>query len=286
MTGFTRVGDLVQAEIDGKSCYATWRKTPIQTTTIGIWFDLSMSPGNPQAQYYAAAPLEATPLLRSENGGLNHGQATGTTKVLRQISAMNGAATALPMTMMCLDYLLYYPFVDQGTTDQQDMDNTVTLPRHVSGAGVQVMAISVAAPIGGQTFRITYTNSDGVAGRVSGLSQINAATYVGAIATSDRAVALARGPFISLQDNDSGVRSIESVSMVSGTDVGLLTLVLVYPMAQFQIRGIDAAVEVDYFQDFSRLPIIEDDAYLNWICCPSGSLNGASIIGDMKTVWS
>jgi hypothetical protein len=39
------------------------------------------------------------------------------------------------------------------------------------------------------------------------------------------------------------------------------------------------------FQDFSSLPIIPDDAYLNMICLPSGSLSGTSFHGTIQTVW-
>jgi len=202
------------------------------------------------------------------------------------MTAMSNSATGLPMTMRVLDYLMFYPFCDEGTQDQQNMVNVKTLTRYTTGAGVQIMPISVAAAIGGQTFNVTYTNSDGVPGRVTQTAQINAAAYVGAIATSDRAVAFARGPFLPLQDNDSGVRSIESFTMVSGVDVGLITLVLVKPLAQLQIREQTAPVEVDYFVDFGQVPEIQNDAYLNIICCPSASLSGVSLFGDITTVWS
>jgi hypothetical protein len=74
--------------------------------------------------------------------------------------------------------------------------------------------------------------------------------------------------------------------MVSGVDVGLFALVLVKPLAQMSIRGIDAPVEVSYLTDFGQLPVIEDDAYLNFIACPAGSLAATAIHGDITTVWS
>lgn len=286
MTGFTGVKALVDAELDGKARFAGWRKSPVQPTTIGIWFDMSMSPGNPVPQYYASSPLEAKVLSRTNDIGLDHGQDVTTSKHLREVMALSNSATPLPMAMMLCDYLMYYPFVDQGTTDLQLMEQTATLTRYTDGVGVQIMAVGVAAGLGGQTFQVGYTNSDGVAGRFTDTITLNAAAFVGAIATSDRAVAGARGPFLSLQSGDSGVRSIDSFQMISGPDVGLVTLVLVKPLAQMQIRGLDAPVEVDYMRDFSQAPTIENDAYLNWLCCPSGSLNGVTIYGTIKTVWS
>jgi hypothetical protein len=284
--GFTSIVAMADAELNGQFRYATWRKSPTQVTTQGIWFDLSMSPGNPVPQYYAASPLLATPMSRSTDIGLDHGQNVTTSKRLRKITVLSNSATGVPMPMMLLDYLMYYPFCDEGTTDLQATTNIQTLPRYTDGKGVQIMAISVAAPIGGQTFQVGYTNSDGVAGRLSQIVQINAAAYVGAIASSDRAVALARGPFIPLQDGDKGVRSIDSFQMISGTDVGLVTLVLVKPLAQLQLFEQTAPVEVDYFLNFGQCPEIQNNAYLNFICCPNASLSGVSLYGDLTTVWS
>lgn len=285
--GFANVGALVDAELEGRATYATWRKSPSQVSTIGVWFDLSMSPGNPVPQYYAAAPGAAKALAQSTDGGLFHGGAVApATKHLKRLTALTVTATALPMPMLLCDYLLFYPFIDEGTTDPQALDNTTTLTRYADGAGVQIMAVSVAGRTGGQTFQVTYTNSDGVTDRVTDVVIENTVSVNGSLVTTDRANALARGPFLPLQAGDTGVRSIQSVAMVSGVDVGLFALVLVKPLAQMQIRGIDAPVEVDYFTDFGQLPTIVDDAYLNFLCCPQGSLAATAIHGDLTTVWS
>lgn len=285
--GFANVATLAAAELDGKSTYATWRKSPSQVTTAGVWFDLSMSPGNPVPQYYAATPLVAKVLAQSTDGGLFHGgNVSPASKHLKRFTALTLTSTALPMPMMLCDYLMFYPFIDEGTLDAQPLDNTATVPRYTDGAGVQVMAISVAGRVGGQTFQVTYTNQSGVAGRVTQVVKQNTAAANGNVVTTDRAVVDHFGPFIPLQAGDTGVRSIESVAMISGTDVGLFALVLVKPLAQAQIRGIDAPVEVNYFTDFAQLPVIKDDAYLNLIVCPQGTLAATAIHGDITTVWS
>lgn len=285
--GFANVQALADAEIAGRSTYATWRKSPSQVSTIGIWFDLSMSPGNPVPQYYAATPLAAKALAQSTDGGIFHGGAVSpSTKHLKRVTALTATATALPMPMILCDYLLFYPFIDEGTTDPQALDNTNTLTRYTDGEGVQIMAVSVAGRTGGQTFQVTYTNSAGVAGRVTEVAIENTVSVNGSLVTTDRANARARGPFLPLQAGDTGVRSIESVAMISGVDVGLFALVLVKPLAQMSIRGIDAPVEVNYFTDFGQLPRIVDDAYLNFLCLPQGTLAATALHGDITTVWS
>jgi hypothetical protein len=284
MAGFNSVKEYVDAELDGKSRLYSWRKSPVQATTAGLWFDLSMSPGNPVPQYYAAAPTTAIRLAQSTDGGLYHGANTGTTQYLKSVISMSNSATGLPMPMILCDYLLFYPFVDEGVTDEQFMTNSVPLSRYTDGKGVQVMAISVAGRTGGQTFRFTYTNSDGVAGRVSQTVIQNTATAIGTIVTSAiTPVAQSAGPFIGLQAGDSGVRTIDSVQMISGTDVGLFTLVLVKPLITTQILEQTAPVEESLLVEKGSMPEIKDDAYLNWICMPNGSLSGVSFFGTIQT---
>ena len=284
--GFRTYKELGDASEAGQETYSTWRKTPTQVTTIGIWFDLSMSPGNPIPQYYAASPGIAVPFAQSTDYGLRHGGAVSpATKHLRRIMALSASGTGLPMPMMLLDYLLYYPFIDEGTTDPQALTTGIALPRYPTGAGVQMMAVSVAGRTGGQSFNVTYTNQDGVAGRVTPNVIQNLVSVNGSIVTSDRANANARGPFIPLQAGDTGVRSVEEVTML-GADVGLFALVLVKPLADLQIRGVDAPVEVDFLTDFSTAPQIIDDAYLNFICCPAASLSGVALHGDIITAWN
>lgn len=147
------------------------------------------------------------------------------------------------------------------------------------------MAVLTNAGVGGQNFFFTYTNSDGVSGRVSQTVQMNTATAIGSIITSDISTAVRSGnPFIGLQDGDSGVRSIESVTML-GADVGLFALVLVKPLLWTQIFEITAPYEKDALIGGSEIPRIYDDAFLGCLCLPRGTLAATALIGDIKVVW-
>lgn len=282
-----RVADIAESDIEGRSTIYTWRKSPSQVTTAGIWFDLSMSPGNPVPQYYANTPLAAVVLRQSVDGGMAHGgNVSPSQKILREVMAMTTTATGLPMPMILMDYLLFYPFIDEGTIDEQPLTNTASLTRYTDGDGVQIMAVSVAGRTGGQTFSVKYCNQDGVEDRVTSTVLQNTAAANGSIVTTATASNGAAGPFIPLQAGDTGVRYIQSVTM-NGPDVGLFTLVLVKPLLQMQIRGIDAPVEVDPFlMKGTSLPVIQDDAYLNFIALPKGSLAATAIHGTIKTVWN
>jgi hypothetical protein len=284
MAGFPNLRATVDAETQGRVRRYSFRKTPAVTTVAGIWFDMSMSPGNPVPNYYANTPLVAAVLAGNE--GLFHGSDVApATKHLRETLILSTSSTGLPLVLCLCDYLLYYPFVDQGDTDPQVMDNTVPLPRYTDGAGVQIMPVLVGAQTGGQSFTVSYTNQDGVAGRTTPICICNTATFNGAIVSSQNANALAQGPFLALQGTDTGARSIESVTML-GADVGLITFVLVKPLANFILREQAAPVEVNYVTDRPSLPEIEDGAYLNLLCCPQGSLSGVSLHGILTTTWN
>lgn len=286
MSGFNRTSELVDAEKTSRSY--SWRKVPNQVTTSGVWFDISSSAGNPAPKFwFDATPLTSQQVSQSVDGGLFHGaNVSPYRKFLRKFMIMEPtSAGVLPMPIVLCDYLLYYPTIGEDTTEEQFLTNSVALPRYTDGDGVMVLALSVAARTGGRTFFINYTNSDGVSGRISKTVTQNGLAVTGSVVTSGLAVAGTAGLFIPLQNGDTGVRSIESVTM-NGTDVGLFSLVLVKPLADTMIRGVDAPVEVDFFLDKKEMPIIEDDAYLSFLIMPSGSVTGVPILGTIKTVFN
>ncbi len=281
------IEQLVQAELDGKERRYTWRKTPSQTTTAGLWFDLSMSPGRPVPKYwFDAPPAIAKQITYSSDGGLEHGGGVSPAeKYLRLTTGIATAATALPLTMILCDYLLYYPSIDDSVLDEQIMDNTVTLPRYTDGEGVQAIAVSIAGRTGGASFYFTYTNSEGVSGRTSKTVFQNSAAALGTLQANGVNNNNSAMPFIGLQNGDTGIRSIDSVVMLTA-DVGLMTLILVKPLGTSVIREITAPVEKDYFLESGTIPRIYDDAYLSFLCLPQGTLAATALIGDIKTVFT
>lgn len=283
------VRELVDAELNGKTRSSEWVKNVNQITTAGIWYDLTGASGNPRAkQWFDAAPLTAQAIRQSTDGGIYHGASIGSsqTKYLRFIRSACASATPLPMSLIFCDYLIYYPSIEDGNTDPQTMDNTVTLPRFTDGKGVMMMPVTISSRTGGQTFTVTYTNSDGVSGRVSRTVTQNAIASPGTVTTSQTAtVGTTPDPFIPLALGDSGVRLIESVQM-NGADTGFFAIVLVKPLAQMTIRGIDAPYDKDFLLFANELQQIPDDAYISAIALPNGSLTGLAIRGMLKTVWN
>lgn len=279
--------EIVDCYDAGRKRRYSWRKNPTQTTTAGLWFDLAMSPGSPPPKYwFDAPPLIAKAVSQSVDGGIFHGaNVSPSEKYLRIVTALTATATALPLTLTFCDYLLYYPSIDDGTTDPQVLDNTVTLPRYADGAGVQVLGVSVAGRTGGQSFSFSYTNSAGVSGRTSQTVVQNASAAIGTAIGSAQATNNSTGPFIGLQAGDSGVRSIESVTM-NGADVGLFALILVKPLVTFCLKEITAPYEFDALLQQQVMPQVYDDAFISAVCLPQGTLAATGLIGDLEVIWN
>lgn len=277
--------EIADAEADGHTFLSGWRKQPTQTTSAGIWFDLSMSPGNPVPNYYIGPSGVFTPLRQSTDGGIPHGgNVSPKRKMLRVFEAQCATVTAAPLPLKILDYLGFYPFIDESVTDEQFMVNTNPVPRYPDGRGVQIMPVVVAGHIGGGTFFVRYTNQDGVSGRQTPQHIMGTQIVNGTIITSATNIN-ARAPFMALQEGDSGVRTVDSVIFEGVGDIGLISLVLVKQIAETYIREITAPHERDFAMDMGSLPIIEDDAYLNLLSLPKGTLSGANIMGYIKTLW-
>lgn len=275
---------LFAAPDEGRVLSRPWIKNPSVVTASGIWMDLSMFGRYPAANYFTdGTPLAAKALSRSVDGGLDHGDVKGDgyKKFLQGVTILSDtAAAAMPIRVM--DYLMYYPLIPM--EDTQEMDNTVTLPRYTDGKGVQIMLVEQFPYVGGGTVQVTYTNSDGVAGRQTAITTINTQTALGTVAHSGPATAGLSGLFMPLASGDGGVRSIESITFPVA-DSGNLAALLVKPLMPAGNYEATNPSEWDSLRHLGMLEEIQDDAYISLACQPVGSLNGAIIEGQIRTLW-
>lgn len=281
---FRTLNDLSNAYTAGRVHTCSFRKSFTTVVTAGWWHDLTREAGNPLPNYYAATPLAAAVL--DGNKGIFHGpNQAPATKWLTRFGLVSATASTLGQYKL-LDYLLYYPFIDSDSPDEQVLDNTVTLPRYTDGVGVQVMAVVVGAPtvING-AFTFTYVNQDGdtkvsptqgTAGALASPGNLYCSAPASNINTG--------GPFLKLASGDTGVRSITSVQFSVPTG-GLVTFVLVRPLID------TIAIELNTPTEFTAVvskPItkIYDGAYLNLIVRPTAAVTTATLSGYADFVWS
>ena len=181
---------------------------------------------------------------------------------------------------------MYYPLVDEGSTDEQFCDNTNTLTRYSDGEWVQMVAISVAWRTGWAQFFVNYTNQDGVSGRITPIVQQNTTSVNGSVVTHMPTGAANNCFTIPLQAWDSGVRSIESVTMVT-TDVGLFSILLVKPLASFTWpQDLFSPAEVDFLTMSNTMVEIKPNAYLNAFIQPVASISGTTLTFAITTQWT
>ena len=280
--GFSNLSDYAAKVLEGgQSHSSTFRKTTTAVTTAGIWFDGSMASGHPIANFYASSPVVAANLLGRE-GIQNGADQSPAQKYIKRITAMCSVA---PTNLLFLDLLLYYPFIDGDTTGPQPLDNTVaSLQRYQTGLDVSAFIVAQGAYTGGAQFFITYTNQDGVPGRISQLVTSNTAGVAGSVVNSGP-VAGSRGWKIPLQGKDTGIRSVENFEFLTANG-GIFALVLAKDIGVVSILEANVPAEKDFLIDTGlNLPPIADGAFLSYLILPSASVANAPIYGSIQTVW-
>lgn len=265
------------------------------TTNAGV--DYSYFAGSPAANFYASAPLVSAHVEASR--GIYVPTVSPAKQYLNNIKIMSAASSATntangrQLLMLC-DYLMYYPFVDTDAVgEEQLMEQTVTIPRYASGVVIAV-AQSASSAIG--DFTMSYTNQDGVSGRTS---QVNKTFVVagGGQVVNALLTGASYNSFVDLAAGDSGVQSIESVTMTAPGG-GLMALVIVKPLMLMFFNqesrtttsgNIESYGACDEFQSVihkAGMPEIKDGAVLNFFASGfGGSLASSTLVGTLETVW-
>jgi hypothetical protein len=73
---------------------------------------------------------------------------------------------------------------------------------------------------------------------------------------------------------------------MNGVDTGIFSLILVKPLIQTCFREITVPYEKDFLIPTSDLIKIEDNAFLNFLCLPGGTLAATVLRGDLKVVYT
>lgn len=297
--GFDNIRQWPDAENAGQSWITGFRKAPSSVaTTTSAWTDYSYYAGSPPANFYASTPLEAS--VVDPTRGIYVPTVSPATQHLRNLKLMSGASSATSTTnarqgLILADYLLYYPFIDTDAVgEQQDMTNTVTIPRYEGG---QVVAVSQSTASTTGQFTFTYTNESGVSGRVSQNHFTFAVGAGGQVVASSVGSAASYHPFCSLQVGDSGVKSIESVTFTAAGG-GLMALVIVKPLLTAYVTQESRRTTAGNLESYgacnefaamihNRPARIIDGAVLNLLAAGyGGSLASSFLVGLVETTWN
>ena len=296
MGGFTSQDDLINQVSDLGNAYRTdWQKSTFTTTaqTAGLWYSLFRGGGNPPADTImgTGTNLAFQALTDTTAGatGIPHGGNVGDFKVLLNAAAQTAAATTAPCVLMLVDLLGFYPITTVTTTGDQALNNTVTLPRYTSGAGVQAF-LTPSTVMGAATpnIRLTYTDSGGTAGNLTPatLPIGNTAAAVTSVVYSGTGSGKF-GPFFPLAIGDSGIRSVQQFNLSATYVSGVLNLVLCKPLLTLPITTLGVTAERDLVNQFASLPKVYDGACLAWLMLAGAATPvGSPLSGHLEFGWS
>ena len=295
MAGFSSQDDMVnEISTNGKFYRTDWQKSTFATTahTAGLWYSLMRGGGNPPADTILGTgtnlAFQALSDAVATASGIPHGGNVGDYKVLLNAAAQTAAATTAPCVLMLVDILGFYPVTTVTTTGAQTLNNTVTLPRYMDGAGVQAF-LTPSTVMGAATPNITlnYTNSAGTAGKATPatLPIGNTAAAVTSIVHSGTGTGK-YGPFIPLAAGDAGIRSVQSINLSASYVSGVLNLVLCKPIMTLPITTLGVTAERDLVNQFASMPRIYDGACLNWLMLAGAATPVASpLSGHLEFGW-
>ncbi len=271
MAGFAKFGD-----IDGdKIGYSMWRKTTSQTSAVQQWYDDSMLAGVPPANFYATSPLEAATL--DPNRGIRHWVPGSFSEHLLEILTFGNAGTLeAPSSFLLCDYLLYYPFIDGDSPDQQDFVNTVTLPRYTDGKGLRMMLVSQGPGATTGAYSVNYIGQDDAPGNSVGTT--TTPTTSGHVITGIGATNR-MSPFLPLATGHHGIKSVTDITWTTPPG-GIAALVIVKPIAPFVYAEIGTAAETVFHP---RMPEVNGNAYLGLLRNPNGATPAARVLSGMLT---
>ena len=126
------------------------------------------------------------------------------------------------------------------------------------GDGAQIMIETQSNfSAASNSFRIQYTNQNGLTGRITPVVTTRSSALVGNIATDTL--------FVPLQSGDTGVRSIQAITQSTGTATGQMAICLVKQLVDVPMSQRGTLVHRDMIADLQFCPPVNNNACLNII---------------------
>ena len=289
---FSSLDDLVNKMSNGQTTgQVVFNKIVPAAHTAGRWYDFSGLGGTPIANAWAGTALNwRTCDETTGNGtqifGIQHaGNVSAATKHI--INAMAVTPGVVPGVLMLVDMQGYYPGISLNSSAAQTLVGAPTL-RYPSGVGVRACLITtVAAGATAHNIAYSYTNSAGTSGRANPVTVAGTASSIVSHLTHSGTAANNYGPFLPLASGDSGIQSVQSVTLSAASGAGTAALALVRPIAMMPLTTAGVAVERDFVNQFPSLPRIIDGACLTWLYFAGGTTAAnTNFYGSIEAAWS
>lgn len=287
--GFNGMDDFVnEVTTNAKTWRQPFNKLTGVVATAGRAYDLTLATGNPVQNLYAGTNLTFTATSDTDGKGIWHGgNVSPDTKHITNIGVMSTVATAVPSFIEFVDVLGYYPLTTTTVTTAQTLVNTVTIPRYTDGAGVRAYIVAVGTMgAGTPNISISYTNQAGVAGRTMPVTVSAVTTAAQSHIVHSDPSAGKYFPYLPLQAGDTGIRSIQTVTLSATMTSGSLAIVLCKPLASIPLTTAGIMAERNLMTQLPSLPRVYDGANINMLLVTaSATATATPIMGYLETAW-
>ena len=253
------------------------------------WADPSYASGQPPYDARVGTAATFTPAIAQRNDAVYFpGISAGMERYLVEAQAWSNQATYNgPISMQLFDLVGYYPLIDGDSTDAQECDNTLTLPRYSDGAGVRMVIVNHIAPaLNDGLTTINYTNSDGVEKSVTVDIPNNGQNLVCSGCRNSTGAASSTIA-IPLADNDRGVLRVNSIQHT--TPPGGLHCVYMVRFLASMVLGdnLVAAEKCFVTRNAFTAPRIFDGAWLGWfdMLALGSTARTVAWFGNMTFAW-
>ena len=285
------IDNLIASISAGKTTRFDWNKVSTVAATLGGSFDMSGQAALPVANAWAGTALnwrgcDETTGNGTQIFGMPHGgNVSPDIKHLLNMNAWGTAATAVPGTLTLVDMQGYYPGLTNNVATAQTLVGTPTL-RYTNGEGVRAYMVQTATGgAGAQNFNMSYTNQADTAGRTMPATVACTASSVVSRINHSGAAANNYGPFLPLASGDTGIRSIQTVTLSAAT-TGTFAMVLARPLASITLSVAGLMTEKDLLNQIPSLPVIKDGACLVWIWNAGAvTATATTLAGGIECVW-
>lgn len=293
--GFTSLDDFVnEVTNNGKFNRTDFNKiTGAAAYTAGRWYDLSGLNGYPVANTFSGTSLAAQTPSDASGFGIYHGGDVSTdTKHAINAAAVATAATGVPSVLMLVDLCLYYPGIAMNSATRQTLDNTNTLTRYTTGAGLRSW-LTITSTAGATAHNIdntggsgtAYVDQDGNTAVHPGTISCTASAIVPHITHSGTA-ANNFGPFLPLAAGDSGIRSYSHFKLTASSTAGTAALCIGRPLCTIPLLTTSVMTERDLLNQLPSLPQIQDGACIVPLLYAGAAVAANSnFYGSLETAW-
>lgn len=283
---FTSLDDLISELTAGKTTGpVAWNKLVPAAHTAGRWYDFSPLAGTPVANAWTGTALNWQNANASSGWAMPMGAAvTPDTKHL--LNAMAVTPGVVPGVLMLVDMQGYYPGISLNSATAQTLVGTPTL-RYANGAGVRAyFVVTSASGATAHNIAMSYTDQAGNAGNTLPVTVACTASAITSHITHSGTAANNYGPFLPLAAGDSGIRSVQTVTISAASGSGAGALVLARPLLTLPLTTTGLAVERDLVNQIPSLPQIQDDACLTWLYFAGGTTAAnTNFYGTLEAAW-